>query len=323
MRIYVILFFLLFINACAPENNNRQQDGSSEINIAHSCNYFGEVQEDKLYEFSSSGEARQIIGDIMSAIGLRPKFEVKAANVGNAAAVIYGNKRYILYSQNFVSQVNQSTGTKWAAASILAHEIGHHLNGHTLENGGSRPPSELEADEFSGFVMRKMGATLQEAQAAMNLIADKRGSSTHPPRSARLEAIAVGWQMAGEQGASTGGNKKTETSTQKKPEVKIPQNPKKETPSKRSEPEPALAKQYIAQNVFFSADPNTRYYLTIKNNLVKEVGKNIEIVGKLSESNKAKYPYMIYDSYFNYLYVDNKGNIYNGNGSKVGYMKKP
>ena len=34
---------------------------------------------------------------------------------------------------------------------------------HTLERGGSRPEIELEADEFSGFVLRKMGATLPQA----------------------------------------------------------------------------------------------------------------------------------------------------------------
>ena len=28
----------------------------------------------------------------------------------------------------------------------VAHEIGHHLQGHTIQRGGSRPPIELEAD---------------------------------------------------------------------------------------------------------------------------------------------------------------------------------
>lgn len=137
------------------------------IDATHSCSYFGETVTGDLYEFKSSVEAQQVINSIMTTIGLKARFEIMAAHVPNAAAVIYQNKRYILYSQNFISQIHQATHTDWAAISILAHEIAHHLNGHTLEGGGSRPPHELEADEFSGFVLRKMGATLLQAQAAM------------------------------------------------------------------------------------------------------------------------------------------------------------
>ena len=62
-------------------------------------------------------------------------------------------------------------------------------------SGGSRPDLELQADKFSGFVCAKLGATLQQAQAAMNSIASTSGSSTHPPKSARIEAIALGWNQ--------------------------------------------------------------------------------------------------------------------------------
>jgi hypothetical protein len=107
-----------------------------------------------------------MVNRILNSVGLKPRFEVKAANVPNAAAMIYNNQRYILYSQNFVEMVNRTTKTDWGAVSIVAHEIGHHLNGHTLLQVGSRPSNELEADEFSGFVLQRMGATMLEAQAA-------------------------------------------------------------------------------------------------------------------------------------------------------------
>lgn len=54
--------------------------------------------------FSSVDEARNIINNIISVVGLKPKFEIKAANIPNAAAVIYGLKRYILYNPSFVTQ---------------------------------------------------------------------------------------------------------------------------------------------------------------------------------------------------------------------------
>ena len=79
--------------------------------------------------------------------------------------------------------------------ALLSHEIAHHLNGHTLEAGGSRPPTELEADKFAGFAVGKLGGSLQEAQWLFRQLSAE-GSETHPPRSARLEAVAVGWRDA-------------------------------------------------------------------------------------------------------------------------------
>lgn len=174
------------------------------IDLTRSCSYYGMPVEDVIYGFESSMEALTAVDNILRHVGLKRNFEVRAANVPNAAAVISNDKRYILYSQSFISMINSTTGSRWSAISILAHEIGHHLNGHTLERTGSRPPIELEADEWSGFILAKMGATLREAQLAMSTIASPQGSSTHPGRSARLEAIAVGWNKARELEGRTG-----------------------------------------------------------------------------------------------------------------------
>jgi hypothetical protein len=65
-----------------------------------------------------------------------------------------------------------------------------------LNNSGSTPPTELEADFFSGYVMAKMGATLNEAKAAMSKIASNEASASHPGKSDRLNAIARGWNSA-------------------------------------------------------------------------------------------------------------------------------
>jgi hypothetical protein len=160
------------------------------------CSYFGETIADDLYSFSSSDEARDVVKSITDQVGLSSNFEIKVANVPNAAAVIREEKRYILYSESFMQNIVTQTGTNWANYSILAHEVGHHLEGHTLGKSGSQPELELLADKFSGFILGKLGADLSEAQAVMGKIATDDGSATHPPKSARLEAIAVGWRQA-------------------------------------------------------------------------------------------------------------------------------
>ena len=67
--------------------------------------------------------------------------------------MVIDDKRYIIYNSNFMKIANEISNNSWSSISILAHEIGHHLQGHTLNNNGSRPAIELEADKFSGFVL--------------------------------------------------------------------------------------------------------------------------------------------------------------------------
>ena len=169
-----------------------------QINIGKSCSYYGEKMPTQAYTFSSDNEAIAALKLITDASGLSPNFTIVAGNVPNACAtMIYnaktkGLERYIIYNQTFMYNISQKINY-WASVNILAHEVGHHLNGHSLQLGGSRPSIELEADKFSGFILAKLGATLEEAQSAINSLASEQGSSTHPPKSARLAAIANGW----------------------------------------------------------------------------------------------------------------------------------
>jgi len=165
------------------------------IAIGGYCSFEGNEMDPTVYGFDSDDEAEAAVREVTRYTGLRPNFVIRAANVPNAAAVIDANtgERLILYNQAFMRSVVERTASDWSQVSILAHELGHHLQGHTLLAGGSRPPIELEADQFSGFVLQRMGATLDDALNAMRTIASEEGSDTHPPRSARLAAITNGY----------------------------------------------------------------------------------------------------------------------------------
>lgn len=167
-----------------------------EIETGNTCSYFGESIPDRVTTFSSDREAEGVIKNIVDASGLVQNFEVRAAGVPNAAAVIRGDTRFILYNQYFMQNTKRSTSSNWAPISIMAHEVGHHLNGHTLDNRGSRPKIELEADYYSGFILQRMGASLEDARAAMNKLGSSSGSNTHPAKHDRLAAIGSGWTKA-------------------------------------------------------------------------------------------------------------------------------
>ncbi len=100
----------------------------------------------------------------------------------------------------------QSATNDWAALSILAHEVGHHLSGHSLREGGSRPDLEIEADKFSGFILQKLGASINQSTAAIDMLNSTSGSSTHPNKFLRIAAIREGYYNAKGSGAPSSNN---------------------------------------------------------------------------------------------------------------------
>ena len=149
-----------------------------------------------------NASGKDVVAQIMRYTGLPQNFDVVEGEVPNAAAVIMLGpdklpRRVIAYNPKFMSEVRAATANNdWAPISIMAHEIGHHLSGHTIMPGGSQPPTELEADKFSGFVLYKMGAMLTDAQKAMNTLVPEADGKTHPGRSKRVKAIQEGWTQA-------------------------------------------------------------------------------------------------------------------------------
>ena len=167
------------------------------------CSYDG-----RPVQFGMGGAAprdcRDMIEQVMAFTGLPQNFDVTEADVPNAAAAILLDQqklphRVIAFNPRFIELVRRETGgNPWSAVSIMAHEAGHHLAGHTIQPGGSQPPIELEADKFSGFVLYKMGASRSDTLKAINTLVPEAvpGDSTHPGRSQRAAAVGDGWDSA-------------------------------------------------------------------------------------------------------------------------------
>ena len=234
--------------------------------------------------------------------GLEPSFVLKAANVPNAVAAIKGTQRLILYNQQFMMRVRDTTQTDWSAISILAHEVGHHLQGHTLQRGGSRPEIELEADKYSGFILERMGAPLDEAKAAIRLITTEEGSKTHPGRQARLAAITNGWIKGRDLF----------------PDTKPPPDPKPLPDPIKNPALPETQPVYVARAVF-PGDPS-EYYITADNDIVgvPQTGQP-RIVGKKKRPTAAGFVWMYATNTITYGVTAN-GRIMNRNRFGVVYQ---
>lgn len=202
MKIYILpLLFLTCCNGTISKTENDLKNDKQTFNLedGNSCNYSGALNLKSAYSFKADKEADSALKSIMKNTGLPTNFLLYAADVDNAVAAIYEQKRYILYNQRFMEDVKDKTKSKFGSLSILSHEIGHHLSGHTLTEIGSRPNLELEADRFSGFILAKMGATINEACAAMEIYGSDLASSTHPNKQTRIAAIVNGWKEASEE----------------------------------------------------------------------------------------------------------------------------
>jgi tetratricopeptide (TPR) repeat protein len=167
---------------------------------ANPCNYM-EASQNEVDQ-----EAEAAVDKILSPLGLPHNFVLVACSeVENAEARTHKSGiRYILFNKRFMNRIS-GYSSDHTALSILAHEIGHHLCGHTLSGFSDFRTSherELEADEFSGFIMYKMGASLSQAQQAVRSVARDGDDSysTHPKLSRRLAAIKKGYDRASSQG---------------------------------------------------------------------------------------------------------------------------
>ena len=146
-RILILLFFspsLIF----AQKTNVFEEGLGREICKSYAKNY------------TSESKADEALNKILSTIGASKRFVIQSCeNIDNAMAITVSGIRYIYYNPDFMEKINSKTNY-WSNMSILAHEVGHHINGHTVdallieeayreETLKESRKIELEADEFS------------------------------------------------------------------------------------------------------------------------------------------------------------------------------
>ena len=159
--------------------------------------------------FISDSNADNSLDRILSVIGASKRFVLQPCdNINNAVATSYKGIRYILYDKDFMDSLD--SGDNWSNLFILAHEVGHHINGHSVDlilqanevvepkTLANKRQQELEADEFAGFILAKLGATLEQASAGIKLISSEKDDTydSHPSKSKRLTAINKGYGKA-------------------------------------------------------------------------------------------------------------------------------
>ncbi len=173
------------------------------------------------FGFESETAAARYLREIMQTMGLpsRISIEENSGETTNALArtdctsgvqLIYYNKGYL----DGLRRADTGAARDWIGLTVLAHEIGHHLAGHSarLRFAQCQPDDdsrnaqmrillerlrcegfakfELEADEFAAGRMKAMGAPLDKVLKAYDHLGNSScPRSVHPSRQARQDVI--------------------------------------------------------------------------------------------------------------------------------------
>ena len=188
----LLILFLIFIQF---ESYSQEADG---IEI---CLQF----QRSLKALSADKDVEDALDEILSVLGDIKNFYLIPCNeINNALAITYKGERFILYDKDFIDKINKVTND-WSGKFILAHEVGHHINGHTRDfllasvlddqSKEKQREEELEADEFAGFIVANLGGRYEQILELMDVIGSERDDkySTHPNKSKRIQAVKKGF----------------------------------------------------------------------------------------------------------------------------------
>ena len=190
-----------------PENKIKDIliDSTYKINFVSSLNLIDSLQETDL---------ESVVNQICNTIGVKPNFVLVPKNISaiSVYATISDGKRMLVYNPEFVQNIRTTTKTNWSVVMVLAHECSHHLLGHILTNdvtpglgnmlnnnvtAEQSRQYELEADQSAGFILAKMGATLEETESVLKSLKLSEDSlGRYPAKSSRLIAAERGWNSA-------------------------------------------------------------------------------------------------------------------------------
>lgn len=203
-RIVILLFFI--------QVSLGQTKAGLELCIQYQNSFSG---------FTTEIEAYEALDKILNVIGASKNFTlVPCDDISNALAVTFKGERFILFDGEFMRKITQLTNN-WANLFILAHEVGHHINGHTRDfllatvlddqSLADRRKEELEADEFASFIVSKLGASYAQIEETIDLIASNESDqySTHPSYDKRIAAVKKGFDRAYSSSGTSNSNSTT------------------------------------------------------------------------------------------------------------------
>jgi hypothetical protein len=256
----LILIGVLAFNFSCSTSENTTQDELNEFENDEDI----DIKPITDSELSPDINAYKTVVDVIRETGLAQNFIIIPGDVDDVIAYIENNERVLSYNPNFMKQVQNDSN--WVGISVLARQIGHHLGNHELKNGKPSAEEELDADRYAGFVLQKMGATMQDAIHALEEgLKDKTDFTVN--KNKRIAALVEGFNKA----------KSLSMDTVVVNKIKIPEIDKVNTTEKKvnakKQPE-YVYKVYLAiDNKFYYIDEQDAVFEEKENGTYVKVGE--------------------------------------------------
>ena len=161
--------------------------------------YYGYQKASYITKIAKIGDGSglpEVVETIEGKLGFKVAISVYLAKAEDNcwATTAEGGKRLLIADEDFLQTVNSMSGTKWAAISVIAHEIGHHIAGFGWHD--SQLDDELDADYWSGYILNKLGSSKNAATKCIMKFGTEENTSDHPNKYSRSHIIEVGWDDA-------------------------------------------------------------------------------------------------------------------------------
>lgn len=287
---------LFILQSCIGDENTHEFDDETFLNQDNFDDESIEISPIITTETSEDISAYKTVVNIIRETGLAQNFVIIPGEVDEVMAYIKDKERVLSYNPEFMEKVKQDSN--WVGISVLARQIGHHLGNHELKDGKPSPEEILDADRYAGFVLQKMGASVEEAISALEVGAYNE-NDFDLNKNKRIAALVQGFNRAKSLAADT-----SVVTQDTKPQTKlsIPEETKEMTSKNRIQPDYTY-KVYLAIN-------NTIYYIDDQNNVYEEKeDKKYRKVGEKRPSTKPGFDWIFVIGENSYG-VDLKGRLW-------------
>src|SRR5262249_31767333 len=148
--------------------------------------------------------------------------------VSSVAVASVGGQPALIYNPDYLGSLYRKTNNRWSVIAILAHALGHIEGPNAGRTGGEAGTllSELQADHFAGRSLRRLGASLDDALAAVRAGSgsDNANQAIRPSREKRVQEIKDGYTKSDRLGSPPSDDPKTNRPTEptRQPTIQVP-----------------------------------------------------------------------------------------------------
>lgn len=195
----IFIFLVCFSANCQSSSAPKKRPCKTPV-VYHYAEGKGQFESlGELKPMAPSERALSILNQLLMVLNLDLNNETgihlfSSDSVSSTVSFIEDNQPYILYNNSFFDKFYEVDSDNWQLKFVFAHELGHHLNGHTSNNEATLR-RETAADRFAGWLL---GLLRADEQATLKWLGKVNPwtDGIHPTQRERIASAKEGFASA-------------------------------------------------------------------------------------------------------------------------------